>query len=607
MPAARPRPAGAGPGSGAGEGVEPPPRPAVAADEVDGAPPPALPPAPELPRLPAGGGEAPAFVFSPLAPYRGLVRRFFRVHRHLFGLLLGALRAYVRALPPARRRGMHALVPRLLARIVRPLLDAEVRDLPFPRQLRRRLEMLGPTYVKLGQIMAIREDLLPAAVCDELKNLFDRLPPVPFPVVRGLIEGSLKLPLEAAFLWMDETPIGSASIAQAHLAETLEGERVVVKVMKPGIREAIELDLRLLKGLGGLLQWVIPRYQPRQIVREFAAYTIREVDFTYEADHGESFAANFRDMPDVVFPRMHRALSTSTVLTMEFLDGYKPGSPQSLALPEGDRARLIDLGASAIIRMLYQDGFFHADLHAGNLLVLPGRAGEPPKIGFIDLGMVGRFEERTRRRMLYYYHALVTGDVEGAARFLADMAGIGPGGDPQGFRRAVADLSRRFVTHAAMGDFSIAQLILRSVGLGGRYRVYFPVEMTLMVKALVTFEGVGRTLDPHLDVAGVSRKHVSRIYMRHFDPRTLVREFLRGTPELADLTVQLPQLVSAGVRFADEKLSQRTPRDPMAGVRGSVLAGACIIGGVLAVVTAGPPLLWGALFALALYLTVTAR
>src|SRR5690606_386109 len=126
------------------------------------------------------------------------------------------------------------------------------------------------------------------------------------------------------------------------------------------------------------------------------------------------------------------------------------------------------LGAASIIRMLYQDGFFHADLHAGNLLILPG---PPSRVGFIDLGMVGRFEEGTKRRLLYYYRALVTGDVDGAARLLTDLARVGPRGDPDGFRRAVVDLSRRFITRGSRGDYSVAQLIVESVGLGGRYRV----------------------------------------------------------------------------------------------------------------------------------------
>jgi ubiquinone biosynthesis protein len=569
-------------------------------------------------RLPAGpadarGGRPPDLVpgpkhgFHPLASYRGLFRRFFVVHRHLLALLAGGLVAHVRALPPARRRGLRSGGVRLVAWLVRPLLDPAVARLPFPRQLRRRLEMLGPTYVKLGQIMAVREDLLPTAVCTELQNLFERVPPFPFPQVRALLEQSLQRPVELEFASIDPHPIGSASIAQAHRAETLDGRQVVIKVMRPGIREVIEYDLRLLRILGILLQWIVPRYQPRQIVREFGAYTIREVDFTFEADNAETFAANFRDVPEVVFPRIDRELSSSTVLTMEFLDGFKPGTPQSLALAAADRARIIDVGAGAIIRMLYRDGFFHADLHAGNLLILPGVDGGPARVGFIDLGMVGRFEERTRRRMLYYYHALVTGDVGGAARFLAEMATVGPGGDPHGFARAVEDLSRRFVTRAVRGRFSIAQLILESVGLGGRYRVFFPVEMTLMVKALVTFEGVGRMLEPELDVTEISRRHVAEVFRAHFSLHNLARSWLRGTPELVDLAGRVPELLTAGVRFLEETVSQRSPASPLAGVRSSILAAACIVGGVIALVSSGPLHLALALFALALALTLWGR
>jgi ubiquinone biosynthesis protein len=171
----------------------------------------------------------------------------------------------------------------------------------------------------------------------------------------------------------------------------------------------------------------------------------------------------------------------------------------------------------------------------------------------------------------------------------------------------VADLSRRFVTHAARGDISIAQLILESVGLGGRYRVFFPVEMTLMVKALVTFEGVGRTLDPQLDVAAVSQKHVSKIFQQQFDPRLLLRQVLRGSPELVDAAVRLPQLISAGFRFADEHLNNRSPANPLQGIKGAILAAACIVGGVLAAIQHASPLLWGGMFILAVVLSVFGR
>ena len=261
-----------------------------------------------------------------------------------------------------------------------------------------------------------------------------------------------------------------------------------------------------------------------------------------------------------------------------------------------DREALIDLGAESIIRMLYRDGFFHADLHPANLLVVPG---ERPRIGFVDLGMAGRFEERTRRRMLYYYHALVTGDVEGAAKFLTDMAELGPGADPDAFRRAVVDLSRRFVTRTERGEFSIAQLILESLGLGARYRVYFPVEMTLMVKALVTFEGVGRMLDPRLDVAALSRRHITRILQGQFTAPAITRELLREAPELIDWAVHLPRLLVSGTRYLESAMERRPPPDPAAGLRSAVLAGACIIGGVIALTAAAGPALWIGLFVLA--------
>ncbi|HEX8905238.1 MAG TPA: AarF/UbiB family protein, partial [Longimicrobiaceae bacterium] len=551
--------------------VEPAPPPPQRGEETVEAPRRAASPSPESPSQPhpepppaAPAPKPVPFVFDPLRPYRGVVRRFFVVYRHVLGLLAGGSVAYVRALPRERRHGLHSWFPRLTASIVWPFLDREIRKLPFPQQLRRRLEILGPTYIKLGQIMAIREDLLPRSITRELQNLFDRLPAIPFTQVRGIIEHSLGRPLETLFRTVKEEPLGSASIAQAHLGETPEGDAVVVKVIKPGVREMIESDLTLLRMVGGFLQWVIPKYQPRQIVSEFSAYTAKEVDYNFEADNAETFSANFRDIPDVAFPRIYRELSSGDVLTMEFMPGFKPGSPQTETLSDEERARVIDLGAASIIRMLYRDGFFHADLHAGNLMILPG---DKVRVGFIDLGMVGRFEDRTRRQMLYYFHALVTGDVDGATRYLTDMASFGKGGDPQGFRRAVADLSRRFMARVSRGDISVAQLILESVGLGGRYRVFFPVEMTLMVKALVTFEGVGRMLDPHLDVAAVSRKHVSKIFQQQFDPRLLLRQVLRGSPELVDVAVRLPQLLSAGFKFADEHLNNRPPANPLQGIK----------------------------------------
>ena len=540
--------------------------------------------------------------FHPFAPYKGVISRLFSVYKHIIGLFAGGLIAHIKALPPEKKKGFRTPGKRLLAFIIKPFVKKSLRDLPFEVQLRKRLELLGSTYVKLGQIMSIREDILPTLITDELKNLLDRLPDVPYEAIKNIIESDLDTSIDQLFGSFNEAPLASASIAQVHLASTMEGDRVVVKVIKPGIRTSILTDIKLLKYLSNILEWLIPRYQPKMIINEFCNYTAKEIDLTYEADHAELFAANFQDNPYVAFPKIYRKYSSRNVLCMEYFEGYKPSDPKVRELSQTDRQKLIDYGAGAIIKMLYEDGFFHADLHPGNLIVLPG-----PKVGFIDLGMVGRFDDKTRRHLLYYFHALVNNDIEGSTKYLLNIARVGEGGDPKGFRRAVNDLFRRYTIYAAMGQFSLGQLILESLSIGGEFKVFFPVEMTLMVKALITFEGVGVMFDPNLDVPGVSRKHITRIYYRQYNPQNLGRELLRGTPEIVDVFVRFPQLISDIARYIEESLNEKAPQNPMAGLRSGLIAGACIISGVFAYIQHAPLLLWVSLLAVGVILSIIGR
>ena len=198
---------------------------------------------------------------------------------------------------------------------------------------------------------------------------------------------------------------------------------------------------------------------------------------------------------------------------MEFLDGIQPTDPRAAELRPEDRTRLVDLGAEAIISMLYRDGFFHADLHPANLVILPG-----PRCGFIDLGMVGRFDSDLKHTLLYYYYSLIVGEHENAANYLALIAKTGSGSDPAGFRRDVEDICRHWSHRARFSQASLAELIIQSVGKGAHHRMYFPVEMVLMVKAIVTFEAVGRLLLADFDVTKVSRKHMNRILLRAVRP-----------------------------------------------------------------------------------------
>jgi len=515
----------------------------------------------------------------------GLARRGRTTVRQVVSLLLGG---YVATVEASRRRGGRGLFFRMratLAWVFRRFLDPEIADQPFPVQLRRRLEILGPTYIKLGQILSLRQDILPESVTTELRSLLGDLPPVSFEVIKETVESDLGKPIDELFAEIDPQPLGSASIAQSHWARLAAGDEVILKVVKPGIRDLLYRDATLLRTTARFLQLIIPRYQPRRVIDEFCGYTLREVEMTLEAENAETFADNFTDMPDIVFPRIYREYSADNVLCMEYLDGVRPDDPAVRSLPLEERERFINLGAEAIIRMLYQDGFFHADLHPANLLML-----RDTKVGFLDLGMVGRFDPEVRHNMLELFYALVMQDYEGAARHLAAVSQTEPRSDVPGFRSAVKEVARRWRTDARFEEFSLALLILECIQLGARYRLYFPVEMVLMVKALVTYEGVGYLLDPDINIPEISERFVGRILRQEYSPARLYREGLRVAPDLFDAVLKLPLLVSEGIGALEER-TRRRPQRPLTGVRATLYGGACLVAGAILVGLDGPWLL----------------
>ena len=532
-----------------------------------------------------------------------LVKRYFTTLRHSLGLVYGSAVAVARDREQfAFVKGFPLFLIKLAAFFVRPLVRRDLRALPLQVQLRRRLELLGPTYIKLGQVLALREDLLPPFVTEELKNLLDRLPVMPFPEYLERVAKGLDRPVDEMFEYVDPKPLGSASIGQIHRARTVDGESVILKVVKPHIYVILKRDARLLGFFGSFLQIFFARYQPKKVLDEFAEYTLREVDLRREADNAEQFALNFADDPDIRFPKIYREYSSRLVMTMELFDGIRPDTPQAQALPLEAREKLVDLGAKSIIRMLYADGFFHADLHPGNLFILDAEPDEngvvDPKMGFIDLGMVGYFDGDLRRTLMYYYFSLVTGDAENAARYLTSVSEAGPKADSRGFQRAVAELCRRFYRAQRYGEVSIAQLIMESVGLAGQYRMYFPVELVLMTKALITFEGVGQALMPGFDVAKVSQKHVNKLFFTQFNPMSLLKESFRGAPELVDLIVKSPTLLAEGIRFLETQMRQ--PSGPaLAGLRTGLLSGASLVAATVSATLGGPWYLWVPLFGLA--------
>lgn len=550
-------------------------------------------PAPRVPRPPEPRRRKGrrAYVNIP-----GLARRGRATLSQVIALLFGG---YVSSVEVSRRRGGRGLLFRLRALpawIIRLFLNKEIVSQPFPVQLRMRLEILGPTYVKLGQILSLRQDILPDVVTSELRNLLSDLPPVPYEKIHAVVEADLGRPVAEIFAEVDEVPLGSASIAQSHWARLATGEQVILKVVKPDIRDLLYRDATLLRITARFLQLIIPRYQPRRVIDEFCEYTLREVEMKLEAENAETFNDNFSDMPDVAFPHIYREFSANNVLCMEYLLGDRPDAEVVASMPLEERQRLIDLGAEAIIRMLYQDGFFHADLHPANLLVLPGVS-----VGFLDLGMVGHFDPELRHNLLELFYAMVMEDFEGAARHLAAVSQTDSRSDVPGFRSAVKEVARRWRRQARFEDFSLALLILECIQLGGRYHLYFPVEMVLMVKALVTYEGVGYLLDPDFNVAEVSERHIRQIFRQEYSPARLLKEGLRVAPDIFDAALKLPLLVSEGLSMMEER-TRRKPQRPLTGVRATLYGGACLVAGSILIGLDGPWYLAALLFTIGVLL-----
>jgi ubiquinone biosynthesis protein len=533
-----------------------------------------------------------------------LITRFFETSGQFLGLALGGGLDFVRQ---KKEVGEHLslgiLILRLFLALSWPFLDKKIVKLPFSTQFRLRLEKLGPTYIKLGQILSLREDLLPKVITDELKKLLDRLPAVSYERFKELIVESVDLPLNTMYRWIDPHPLGSASLAQTHRARLVTNEKVVIKVLKPGVRTLIERDTRLLRFFGKFLQIFLGRYQPARIINEFSAYTLREVDLRFEADNAETFSAYFKDEPKVRFPHIYRQYSSRDVLCMEYFHGIKPDENALKKLTIEQRRKAIDLGIGAVVRMIYRDGFFHADLHPANLMVFKKNGSKEISVGFIDLGMVGRFTRDMRKRMFYYFYSLVTGDPESAARYLASLTIPGKGADIEGFRRAASDLYTRWLMSPNFRNFSLAQVILQSVLLAGHYHIQYPGEIILMVKALVTIEGVGQIFDPELDIPSAARKHVISILQHDFNPLNMIRDNALILPEMMDVLRKSPLILTEGIKVLESNF-KKPPSGPLNGARGTLLAGFCLIAGALLLAFQGPWYVWAALFLAALLLAI---
>ncbi len=405
---------------------------------------------------------------------------------------------------------------------------------------RRAFEELGPVFVKFGQLLSTRPDLVPEAYLKEFVRLQDNVAPLAFDVIKKTVETELGMTLEGAFAFFDPTPLASASIGQVHEARLHSGEKVVVKVQRPEIERIIETDISLLSFLAGLLDKYVPEsrvFQPKVVVEEFFRTISLERNFMVEANNIMKSARNMESIPEIVVPKVYKRFSTMHVLTLEKLEGIRVNDLQALDAAGIDRKKVAEIGARAFFKSVMLDGLFHGDLHGGNLFVLPGN-----KIGIIDFGIMGRLSQKARDQLANMVVALLTEDFERLCFQYAELASAGPVADFDSFQREVRHTLAPYFG-LTLDEINAGQILIEATRIAAKHNIRVPGDWMIVFKAIVTIEGMGRTLDPEFDVLATGQDLAKELVKNQYSVQKLTTELLWVAKDAASLMQVLPRQV----------------------------------------------------------------
>jgi ubiquinone biosynthesis protein len=390
--------------------------------------------------------------------------------------------------------------------------------------------------------------LIPEAYQAELAKLQDAAPPVPAEAIRAVVREELGEDAFAAFSAFDDAPLASASIGQVHAARLADGTKVVVKVRKPGAVERIREDLEILHNVAvrASRAWpVLESYNVVALVGEFSRTLTKELDYLEEGRNAERFAANFAGDGRYRFPRVFWQTTTSRVLTLEFMEGLKINDVQALDAAGLDRRALADHSAAALAQMIFEDGFFHADPHPGNMFVEPDG-----RISIIDFGMVGEIDDKLRGDLGHLLIALARKDARRLARALEGMSLTGPVADRARLAADVAEFIQLY-DGVDLADVNIARMAQKLLGVVRRHRLLMPAEAAIVIKMMVMAEGLGRVLDPGFRLSRVLEPHVRRLLIEQYSPAALLRGLRAAGLSALDLASDVPDLVDSLNRVLD--------------------------------------------------------
>lgn len=433
--------------------------------------------------------------------------------------------------------------------LVRVITIGRRLDAPRGVRLRMALERLGPIFVKFGQVMSTRRDLIPADLADELTQLQDNVPPFPASLARELIEKAYGRTIEEVFATFEAEPVASASIAQVHFATLKDGREVAVKVLRPGMLSVIDDDLSLLRTLAVWVERLFAdgkRLKPRQVVAEFDNYLHDELDLVREAANAAQLRRNMADMNLIMLPEMHWDLCTQTVIVMERMRGVPISQTQRIKDAGVDIKKLARDGVTIFFTQVFRDGFFHADMHPGNIQV----SLEPETFGryiALDFGIVGTLTEFDKEYLAQNFIAFFRRDYKRVAELHVESGWVPPNtrvDELEGAIRAVCEPQ----FDRPLKDISLGHVLLRLFQTSRRFNVEIQPQLVLLQKTLLNVEGLGRQLDPDLDLWRTAKPFLEDWMNQQVGWRGLVNRLKNEAPRYVQLLPELPRLLHQALK-----------------------------------------------------------